>query len=138
MAEYLDNLVKDILRSYSRAEGITATVDVEEIYLNIDTALPMGLLVNELVSNSIKHAFPEGNGNINVKLESNGDEYILTVSDNGIGLPKSVDPFEASSLGLQLVISLSIQLEGDLNVHRNDETSYILVFKELEYSERLP
>ena len=87
MAEYLDNLVKDILRSYSRAEGITATVDVEEIYLNIDTALPMGLLVNELVSNSIKHAFPEGNGNINVKLESSGDEYILTVSDNGIGLP---------------------------------------------------
>ncbi len=138
MAEYLDNLVKDILRSYSRAEGITATVDVEEIYLNIDTALPMGLLVNELVSNSIKHAFPKGNGNINVKLESSGDEYILTVSDNGIGLPKNVDPFEASSLGLQLVISLSIQLEGDLNVHRNDETSYVLVFKELEYSERLP
>ena len=49
-----------------------------------------------------------------------------------------VDPFKASSLGLQLVISLSIQLEGDLNVHRNDETSYVLVFKELEYSERLP
>jgi PAS domain S-box-containing protein len=138
MEEYLKNLVKDILRSYARATGITATVDVEEIYLNIDTALPMGLLVNELVSNSIKHAFPEGNGNINVKLESNGDEYILTVSDNGIGLPDGIDPFEASSLGLQLVISLSIQLEGDLDVHRNNETSYILVFKELEYSERLP
>jgi PAS domain S-box-containing protein len=138
MGEYLENLVKDILRSYSRAEGITATVDVEEVYLNIDTALPMGLLVNELVSNSIKHAFPDGNGSINVKLESSGDEYILTVSDNGIGLPDGVDPFDASSLGLQLVMSLSIQLEGDLNVHRNDKTSYILVFKELEYCERLP
>ena len=61
--EYLNNLVQDILRSYSGVSSrITANVDVEEVYLNIDTALPMGLLVNELISNSIKHAFPEGNG----------------------------------------------------------------------------
>ena len=135
--EYLNNLVQDILRSYSGVSSrITANVDVEEVYLNIDTALPMGLLVNELISNSIKHAFPEGKGDIDVKLELNGNKYILTVSDNGIGLPEDVDPFQASSLGLKLVVSLSIQLEGNLEVRRDGETSFILTFSELEYNER--
>ena len=135
--EYLNNLVQDILRSYSGVSSrITANVDVEDVYLNIDTALPMGLLVNELISNSIKHAFPEGKGDIDVKLELNGNEYILTVSDNGIGLPEDVDPFQASSLGLKLVVSLSIQLEGNLEVRRDGETSFILTFSELEYNER--
>jgi PAS domain S-box-containing protein len=135
--EYLNNLVQDILRSYSGVSSrITANVEVEDVYLNIDTALPMGLLVNELISNSIKHAFPEGKGDIDVKLELNGNEYILTVSDNGIGLPEDVDPFHASSLGLKLVVSLSIQLEGNLEVRRDGETSFILTFSELEYNER--
>jgi len=133
MEEYLNNLVRDILRSYSSvSSNITANIDVEEIYLNIDTALPMGLIVNELVSNSIKHAFPDGNGNINVKLEYNGELYILTVSDNGIGLLDDVDPFESSSLGLKLVINLSIQLEGDLVLRKDSGTAFILTFREFE------
>jgi PAS domain S-box-containing protein len=133
MGEYLNNLVKDILSSYSGVSSrITANVDVEDIYLNIDTALPMGLIVNELVSNCIKHAFPDGTGNINVILVHEGDEYILKVSDNGAGLPKDIDPFESNSLGLKLVNSLSIQLEGDLEVDRDGETSFKLTFKELE------
>ena len=133
MAEYLNNLVRDILRSYSSISSrVTSNVDVDDIYLNINTALPMGLMVNELVSNSIKHAFPEGEGNISIKLEYDGEKYILTVSDNGIGLPEDVDPFESSSLGLKLVNSLSIQLEGDLSVLRDGETTFILNFKELD------
>ena len=135
MGEYLNNLVIDILRSYSSvSSNITADIDVEEIYLNIDTALPMGLIVNELVSNSIKHAFPEGKGQIYVKLESKEDMYILTVKDNGVGIPDDIDPFDSSSLGLKLVTSLSIQLEGDLEVIKDNETSFILTFKELDES----
>ena len=135
MGEYLNNLVIDILRSYSSvSSNITADIDVEEIYLNIDTALPMGLIVNELVSNSIKHAFPEGKGQIYVKLESKEDMYILTVKDNGVGIPDDIDPFDSSSLGLKLVTSLSIQLEGDLEVIKDGETSFILTFKELDES----
>jgi len=137
MEEYLNNLVRDILRSYSNvSSNITANIDVDEIYLNIDTALPMGLIVNELVSNSIKHAFPNGNGIITIKLKFTEEEYILTVSDNGVGLPDDIDPFESSSLGLKLVISLSIQLDGDLSVLKDGETSFKLTFKELNYSER--
>lgn len=131
--DYLKNLVMDILRSYSDISNeITATFDIEHVLLNIDTAIPMGLLVNELVSNSIKHAFPTGKGNVSIKLKLSGDKYILTVSDNGTGLPSDVDPFNASSLGLQLVASLSIQLEGDLEVKRNGETTFILTFSEFE------
>ena len=133
MAEYLNNLVGDILRSYSSVSSkVSSNVDVDDIYLNINTALPMGLMVNELVSNSIKHAFPEGEGNISIKLEYDGEKYILIVSDNGIGLPGDVDPFESSSLGLKLVNSLSIQLEGDLSVLRDGKTTFILKFKELD------
>lgn len=131
--DYLKNLVTDILKSYRDVSSeITAKFDIEKVFLNIDTAIPMGLLVNELVSNSCKHAFPKGEGIICVKLKSSEDKYTLTVSDNGVGLPEDVDPFEASSLGLQLVVSLSIQLEGDLEVMRNRETSYVLTFSELE------
>jgi PAS domain S-box-containing protein len=131
--EYINNLVRDILSSYSSTSSrITSTVDVENIYLNIDTALPMGLIVNELVSNSIKHAFPEGAGNINVSLVRDKEQYILDVSDNGAGLPKDIDPFNSNSLGLKLVNSLSIQLEGDLEVEREGKTSFKLTFSELE------
>jgi len=138
MADYLNNLVSDILRSYSGVSNVvTADVDVENIYLNIDTAIPMGLLVNELVSNSVKHAFPKGDGNIKVTLESRDNNFVLTVSDNGIGLPDDFDMVESSSLGLQLVMSLSIQLEGDLEILKDGKTSFILTFKELEYNERL-
>lgn len=132
IGEYLNNLVNDILSFYSNVSSrITSKVDVGDIYLNIDTALPLGLIVNELVSNCIKHAFPDGTGNINVSLVSDKDEYILNVSDNGIGLAKDVNPFESNSLGLKLVNSLSIQLEGELEVKRNGETSFKLTFKEL-------
>jgi PAS domain S-box-containing protein len=133
IGDYLNNLVRDILRSYSSVSGrITSNIDVEDIYLNINTALPLGLMVNEMVSNSIKHAFPEGNGNIDVKLKYDEENYTLTVSDDGIGLPEEVDPFESPSLGLKLVNSLSIQLEGELTVRRDGETVYTLKFKELD------
>lgn len=137
MSEYLNNLVRDIVRSYSGDSNIiTVDVDVEDIHLNIDTAIPMGLLVNELVSNSAKHAFPDKRGNIILKLELIDLKYSLCVSDNGIGLPEGFNIDESSSLGLKLVSSLSIQLEGDLEIRSNNGTTFILRFKELEYNER--
>jgi len=138
MSKYLNNLVRDIIRSYSGDSNIiTADVEVDDIQLNIDTAIPMGLLVNELVSNSAKHAFPDKKGNITLKLKSIDSGYFLCVSDNGIGLPKDFNIEESSSLGLKLVKSLSIQLDGDLEIRANNETTFILRFNELEYNERL-
>jgi len=133
IGEYFNSLVKDILSSYSGVSSrITSIVVVDDIYLNINTALPMGLIVNELVSNCIKHAFPDGTGNINISLVRDKEKYILTVSDNGIGLSEDVDPFESNSLGLKLVNSLSTQLEGELQVQRDSGLAFILKFKELD------
>lgn len=138
MAEYLNNLVNDIVRFYSKPSSvIDINVDVENIKLNIDTAIPMGLMVNEIVSNSVKYAFPNKNGLITLKLKYLDDHYLLYVSDNGIGFPEDLDIRDSSTLGLKLVKSLAIQLEGELEIKSNNGTSFILKFKELKYNERL-
>jgi len=138
MGEYLNNLVGDIVKSYStQPTNITIDMDIEEINLNIDTAIPMGLMVNEVVSNSVKHAFPNNNGTIRLKLKHDDDNYLLSVSDDGVGFPETFNIDESSSLGLKLVKSLAIQLEGDLLIKTNPETSFVLKFKELDYNERL-
>lgn len=138
MAEYLNNLVRDIVRFYSTpSSDIDMDVDVEDIKLNIDTAIPMGLMVNEIVSNSTKYAFPNKNGIITLKLKYVDDYYLLYVSDNGIGLPEDLNIHESSTLGLKLINSLAIQLEGELEIKSNNGTSFLLKFKELKYNERL-
>lgn len=138
MAEYLNNLVRDIVRFYSTpSSDIEMDVDVEDIKLNIDTAIPMGLMVNEIVSNSTKYAFPNKSGIITLKLKYVDDYYLLYVSDNGIGLPEDLNIHESSTLGLKLINSLAIQLEGELEIKSNNGTSFLLKFKELKYNERL-
>jgi len=138
MLEYINNLATDIVSSYStNSTDIILDMDVENISLNIDTAIPMGLMVNELVSNSVKHAFPNKKGVISLKLKYMDDYYLLSVSDNGIGFPENFNIEDSSSLGLKLVKSLAIQLEGELLIKTKNETSFVLKFKELDYSERL-
>ena len=138
MLEYINNLATDIVSSYStNSTDIILDMDVENISLNIDTAIPMGLMVNELVSNSVKHAFPNKRGVISLKLKYMDDYYLLSVSDNGIGFPENFNIDDSSSLGLKLVKSLAIQLEGELLIKTKNETSFVLKFKELDYSERL-
>ncbi|MTK64381.1 MAG: PAS domain S-box protein, partial [Methanobacterium sp.] len=138
MAEYLNNLVNDIVRFYSKPSSVVdINVDVENIKLNIDTAIPMGLMVNEIVSNSVKYAFPNKNGLITLKLKYLDDKYLLYVSDNGIGCSEDLHIQDSPTLGLKLVKSLAIQLEGELEIKSNNGTSFILKFKELKYNERL-
>ncbi|UTB32005.1 MAG: PAS domain S-box protein [Methanobacterium sp. ERen5] len=138
MTEYLNNLVSDIVKFYSNpSSDIRIDVDVEDIKLNIDTAIPMGLMVNEIVSNSTKYAFPNKSGMITLKLKYVDDYYLLYVSDNGKGFPKDLNIQESSTLGLKLVKSLAIQLEGELEIKSNNGTSFLLKFKELKYNERL-
>lgn len=138
MAEYLNNLLHEIVRFYSTpSSDIDMDVDVENIKLNIDTAIPMGLMVNEIVSNSTKYAFPNKSGRITLKLKYVDDYYLLYISDNGIGLPEDLNIQESSTLGLKLINSLAIQLEGELEIKSNNGTSFLLKFKELKYDERL-
>ncbi|NJL57661.1 sensor histidine kinase [bacterium] len=106
--------------------------------LNIETANPCGLIVNELLSNCLKHAFPDGrSGNIWVSLCQDDDRNItLVIRDDGIGFPKDLDLRQVDSLGLELVRSLTKQIQGILEMERCNGTLFRLTFSELYYRQR--
>ena len=134
--DYVQKLTSDLFRSYAvNPEVIKLENNIENIPISIDTAVPCGLIINELISNALKYAFPayeEQNkkGLINVCLHRNGnDELILTVNDNGIGLPREFNDKKKLSLGLQLVDTLIAQLEGSLELDLSSGTAYKIKFK---------
>jgi len=138
---YIQSLVADLIRSLnSNTRRISVEVKIEEVLLNMDTAIPCGLIINELFYNSIKYAFP-GNrqGVIRIELTKDGqsDELSLTISDNGIGLPENLDYQNTETLGLQLVGMLTRQLDGSLELQRGEGTTFNLHFRELPYRERI-
>ena len=136
--EYLEKLILDIYYSYGILNGsIESMLEIRDINLNIDTAIPLGLIINELVTNSIKYAFPENIGRIIIKLESNHDQLELTIADNGIGMPDELNLEASKTLGLQLVNSLINQLDGRLELDTSDGTKFKIIFKELEYENRI-
>ncbi|MGB8233408.1 MAG: sensor histidine kinase, partial [Methanobacterium sp.] len=113
-------------------------LEVDDVNLNIETAVPCGLIISELVSNSLKYAFPDGmKGEIFVTLKVVNEEYELTISDNGIGLPDKLDLEKIDSLGLLLVTSLTEQIDGEITIKSIKGTEFKIKFKELEYNERI-
>jgi PAS domain S-box-containing protein len=118
MADYLRNLVSHLSQSYlGDGDTVRSAVDCENVLLDMDAAIPCGLLVVELVSNSFKHAFNGGrSGTLRVELVEKDGELRLSVEDDGPGLPAGVDPFERDSLGYKLVDALSRQLAGRLEL----------------------
>jgi two-component sensor histidine kinase/CheY-like chemotaxis protein len=128
--DYLGKLIPIIFHSFGRT-NISHRIEADNIFLSVDCAIPCGLIINELVSNSIKHGFPDGSpGLIQIKAESFDDSNIsLTVADNGIGIPLDVESRYSSSLGLQLVRDLADQLEGSLEVKRDGGTQFTLKFR---------
>ncbi|HEY9808873.1 MAG TPA: PAS domain S-box protein [Halomicronema sp.] len=132
-SEYIHNLVANLCSAYGVcSEKIAVKIDVEKIAIDIDTAIPCGLIINELVSNSFKYAFPEGQQGlvtINLKLsQDNRKMFVLTVADDGIGLPSNFDLETSDSLGLQLVFNLTEQLGGTIQVSGNKGTFYKIIF----------
>ena len=106
--------------------------------MNIETAIPCGLIINELISNSLKYAFPKGkNGKIHVSLKRQHNKYELTISDNGIGFPEDLDFRNTKSLGLQLVNNLVEQIDGEITLDYSQGTKFTIIFKEMEYKERI-
>ena len=141
-SEYLKTLAENLFQTYRlSSKNIHLNMDLEEnAFFDMDTAVPLGIIVNELLSNSLKHAFPgRDKGEIRIKLrrEGNGQydvegcrstSYTLTVSDNGVGIPENLDIEDLDSLGLQLVTSLVDQLDGELNLKRNNGTEFTVKF----------
>jgi two-component sensor histidine kinase len=130
-AAYLKGLVNFLAQSYrANSNQVLIKTEAQNIYLDIDSAIPCGLIVNELVSNSLKYAFPENReGYIRVSCQqSSKDEVVLIVRDDGAGLPAGFDPSKSSSLGLKLVTSLVQQLNGKLEMENQGGLSYKIAF----------
>lgn len=137
--EYLRSLSLHLFQMFGvNPELIRLDIEAPDIYLDINTAIPSGLLVSELASNSIKHAFPEGrNGNISIHMRKLEDgEIELSVRDDGIGLRENLDPSQSDSFGLQLVSMLAEQLRGEITIDRSAGTNFIVRFKPLHYSNK--
>jgi PAS domain S-box-containing protein len=133
--EYIEKLAVFLFNSYMEdSERITLKVDVGQVPLEIDRAIPCGLIVNELVSNALKHAFPERRqGEISIRLHCGADgRILLTVADNGTGLPPGVDFRDTSTLGLQLVNMLTKQLRGRIGMSGEQGTSWEITFSTMD------
>ncbi|HMK54068.1 MAG TPA: PAS domain S-box protein [Methanobacteriaceae archaeon] len=136
--EYLERLVFDIFYSYGiKTDAIKSILNIEDINIGIETAIPLGLIINELVTNSVKYAFPKCKGTIKIEFKSSDDKLELIVADDGIGLPKNIDIKNRTTLGLQLVNSLVNQIEGEIELDINNGTEFKITFKELKYKDRL-
>lgn len=131
----LDNLIYEYTDSLSRVD---LELDIQDINLNIETSIPCGILINELVSNALKYAFPpDKKGKVTIKMHQMKDKYLLTVGDDGIGHIKESDLKNGTNLGLMLVNSLVKQLDGDIKILDGKGTLYQITFRELKYEERV-
>ncbi|MDD2321325.1 MAG: PocR ligand-binding domain-containing protein [Geobacteraceae bacterium] len=132
LAEYISRLATYLFSSFVKDPArIALELDTESVSLNIDQTIPCGLIVNELISNSLKHAFPDNRaGTISVRLKVAAEGWItFTVADNGIGLPADLESRKTHSLGLQLVHMLVRQLQGELEIHNDGGTSFVVRLK---------
>jgi two-component sensor histidine kinase len=137
ITEYINSLVNGLFYSYSIKNHINSTIDIDDVELNIETAVPVGLILNELISNSLKHGFAKGSGEVCIRLKNIDDKYEMIVRDNGIGFPKDVDFRKTESLGLQLVNNLVNQIDGEIELKLNHGTKFIITFPELTYNKRI-
>ncbi|MEN1785261.1 MAG: sensor histidine kinase, partial [Bacteroidota bacterium] len=124
MQGYIESLINSVQSVYKKGgHNISITVDAEGTELDIDRAIPFGLILNELVSNTFKYAFPESddNGKIYIHLRKNGQQGYFEYSDNGVGLPVDTEERTHNSMGLRLINRLVNQLQSKLNVDRNQD-----------------
>jgi PAS domain S-box-containing protein len=137
--DYLSDLVGELFRSYKTAGGgVDLKIEADQILLDLETAVPCGLIINELVSNALKYAFPNqeswlmperyGRKEIIVQMQAKEKTMVLTVSDNGIGLPPGLDFGRTESLGLQLVVTLAEQLAGSIRQLEGTGTGFEITF----------
>ncbi|MGA1870416.1 MAG: histidine kinase dimerization/phosphoacceptor domain -containing protein [bacterium] len=139
--QYIGELSHALIDSYNMcSDRISLRLEIKNVLVTIDTAIPCGLIINELVSNSLKHAFPGGReGEIHISLRrSNKEDIDLLIRDNGVGAPEGFDLDSGDTLGLQLVVNLiKNQLLGTIETNVNGGLEYRIRFKEPEYKKRI-
>ena len=134
-SDYIRDLTDELLSSYGTDAGnIKLKINVKDVFPSVDVAVPCALIINELVSNCLKHAFPKGrSGEIRIEFDSEKqDNYTLSISDNGVGFAKDVDFPDGRTLGLQLVSTLAEQLQGSVVLDKSAGTSFKISFSKLQ------
>lgn len=140
-SQYIGELVNNLLLTYRLETTVCLNLDLEEnIFLDIDIAIPLGIIINEIITNSFKYAFSgmdKGEIRIELHREENGENkseglkntnFSLSISDNGVGIPEDLDVEELDSLGMQLITTLVDQLDGELEIKRDNGTKFIIRF----------
>ena len=135
LGSYIDGLARNLVMSYSLHGKVDLEMQLAPTSLVLDQAIPCGLILNELISNALKHAYPqEASGKLNITLELHDDTVKLTVADDGVGLPPNMDPLQDGNLGLELVRTLVDQLDGQLRVNSGTGVTYLLTFERIKHS----
>jgi two-component sensor histidine kinase len=132
--DYIRFLGNNLFKFFGiKGNDITLTMDIQHISLAINTAIPVGLMINELISNSLKHACPGGRkGEISIAINRENNSLSILFRDTGVGIPQDLDWQNAKSLGLRLVVSLVEQLQGTIELDRTAGTAFKIVVKEKE------
>lgn len=127
---YISKIATNLVNSYSKNNNVELILKADPVYLNLDTSIPCGLIVNELVTNALKYAFNEvKKGKLKINLKQTKNEIRLNISDNGKGIPKSINYKKTQSLGMQLVMALLDQIEGEITLDNTRGASYTILFK---------
>lgn len=139
LQNYIETMSSQIRAQYGKERDIRLQVQAVGMELGLDVAVPCGLILNELITNAYKHAFPgnrprseQGNCEINVIVNQEGSMNVLTVANNGVGLPADLDWEKSETLGLRLVQMLSKQINGSIELNRSAGTVFRLKFPGLE------
>jgi len=128
--EYLTNLSKNLVSSYSVSSKVKLRLELDNVHLSLDQAIPCGLIVNEIVTNSLKYAFKDiKNPEIFVKIHENEETIQLIIGDNGIGLPEDYLEHASETLGVQLIEALIDQIDGEMKIENKAGTKYLLTFR---------
>lgn len=131
-ADYIHSLMRDLFNTYYTGRNqIHLNLDVNDVKVDVDNAVPLGLIINEMVTNSFKYAFPEDeDGVIGITFHKHGNEYLLEVYDDGIGIPLEIDLKNTDSLGVLLINNLTSQINGKLELERNHGTKFRIEFRD--------
>jgi PAS domain S-box-containing protein len=137
--EYCQSLVDHLVFALNiNSNRIKISINVEQLYLDLDTVIPLGLIINELLSNALNHAFPDNRpGEVGIHFTQEQSGFCLVFKDNGIGLPSGLDYTNANSLGLTLIFELSEQLSGSMKLEQTGGTTYTLHFSLNSIQKRL-
>jgi len=132
-SNYLDNLTSSLVSSYRIDDAVVLDTQLEDVDLILDQAIPCGLLVNELITNALKYAWKPGEvGTIRIVLEEKNNVVQLEISDDGVGLPMVFEEMKSDTLGLQLVVTLVEQLDGEISVDIKKGTKYLIKFDNIK------